>query len=183
MTGRLFKSLSRGTVFLKFVTVLMLAAFQMFSFGAAQADDAAQSRIPTVTRLVQVFLGLESSLNQAVQANDAAAMQRMLSDDFEMRVGSSPGMPIPREAWLRRSLAERKTGYNIEQMAVHDHGKTAVVSFLGQRKTGGNLLVVDVWVDSGGVWKLSTRYAAPAGDPGFDVPGWSKDAEVLDKRY
>jgi hypothetical protein len=162
---------------------LLLAASQFLSAGAAQADDAGQSRIPTVTRLVQVFLGFENKLVQAAQAKDASALQGMLTDDFELRAGPTPGVPTPREAWLHHMLTDKANSYDIAQMAVHDLVNTAVVSFLGRRKAGGNLFIVDVWVNSAGGWKLSTRYAAPAGDLRSAIPGWDKGAETLDKRY
>jgi hypothetical protein len=110
-------------------------------------------------------------------------VQGLLSEDFELRAGPAPGVPTPRDAWLRRQLGDRQVTYSIEQMAVHDLGNIAVVSFLGRRKAGGNLFFVDVWVSAPDAWKLSVRYVAPAGDPDHSIPGWDKQPETLKKRY
>jgi hypothetical protein len=162
---------------------LLVAACLLVGPGAARGDDAAQSRVPVVTRLVQRFMDFENRLVEAARTKDAAALQGLLSADFELRVGPAPGVPTPREAWLRQSLADRPDTYSIEQMAVHDLGNFAVVSFLGRRKAGGNLFFVDVWVNTSDAWKLSIRYAAPAGDLTSSIPGWDKQPETLKKRY
>jgi len=163
--------------------MLLLTAALLVGPGAARGDDAAQSRIPVVTRLVQRFLDFENRLVEAARAKDAAALQGLLSDDFELRAGPAPGVPTPREAWLRRQLVDSPDTYGIEQMAVHDLGNFAVVSFCGRRKVGGNLFFVDVWVSAADTWKLSIRYAAPAGDLRYSIPGWDKQQGTLKKRY
>ena len=153
------------------VSGILFAACMFGSAGAAFPQDNARPRIPTVTRLVQQFGGLEASLVEAVQNGDSATLERMLADDFEMRVGARPGTPTPRADWIRRSLAGPNHSYGIEQMAVHGFGDVAVVSFLGRRGQRDSLFITDVWVAAGGAWKLAVRYAGPAGGDGFSVPG------------
>lgn len=136
---------------------------------AAQASGDPQQRIPTVTRLVQIFSTLESELMTAVQKGDSAAIDKMLAEDFELRSGAMPGTPTPRAEWLRRSHGQAAAPF--EQMAVHDYGVTAVVSYLWKRGARHDVFIVDVWGKSGDAWKLSTRYASPAGDRRFAIPG------------
>lgn len=129
----------------------------------AAPADGGQQRVPTVTRLVQLFSTLESELMTAVQKGDSTAIDKMLADDFELRSGAMPGTPTPRAEWLRHSQGQ--VAAPIEQMAVHDYGTAAVVSYLWKRGARHNIFIVDVWGKSGDAWKLSVRYASPAGNP------------------
>lgn len=165
---------------------LLLVVFLNGQSGPVFAEGVGQIRIPTVTRLVQQFTALESSLIESVGKQDSAALQRMLADDFEMRVGAMPGTPTPRAEWIRLSVKEPAAMSGIEQMAVHDYGNIAVVSFFGRRDTDGakgDLFIIDVWTRSPGSWKLSTRYAGPAGDRRFVVPGAATGAPTIEKKY
>lgn len=142
--------------------------------NAVRAGDTPRSRIPTVTRLVQQFTILENDLIAATEGRDEVAIDALLGDDFEMRVGANPGAPVPRVAWKQAILTRRSTPFVIEQMAVHDRNGTAIVSFLGRRKAGRNLFFVDVWIQVDGAWKLSTRYASSADDLQALIPGNEK---------
>ncbi|GAO36091.1 hypothetical protein SCT_1490 [Sulfuricella sp. T08] len=146
----------------------------------AQAAGDQQQRIPTVTRLVQLFSTLESELMAALQKGDTTAIDKMLADDFELRSGAMPGTPTPRAEWLRRSHGQAAAP--IEQMAVHDYGSAAVVSYLWKRGARHDVFIVDVWGKSGDAWKLSARYASPAGDRRFTVPGAALESQPSEKK-
>src|SRR5262245_33301757 len=105
---------------------LWLLAAVAFS---APAQDAAPGRVPTVTRLVKMFSELENTLGATLQRADAAGVDKLVAEDFELRVASMPGNPTPRAEWIRLSLG-KASPYRIEQMAVHDFGNVCVVSFL-----------------------------------------------------
>jgi len=126
-------------------------------------------RVPTVTRLVMIFTNLEYELMTAVRKGDSTAINKMVVDDFELRSGAMPGVPTPRAEWLQHSQGH--TAGSIEQMAVHDYGTAAVVSFLWKSAPKHEISVVDVWKKSGNSWKLSVRYASPGGDTQFQIPG------------
>lgn len=161
---------------------VVLAAFTL----PVLAGDDGQLRVPTVTRLVQQFTVYENAIIESIARQDTAALQKSLTNDFEMRVAGNPGVPTPRADWIRLSLKEGRNPTGIEQMAVHDHGDIVVVSFLGRRDAmgpKGNLFIVDVWVRSPGEWKLSTRYAGPAGDCRFVVPGAAREIPTIEKKY
>jgi len=148
---------------------ILFAACLIGNAGSAFAQDEAQPRIPTVTRLVQQFSALEAALVNAVRTGDAATLERILTHDFEMRVGARPGAPIPRSDWIRRSLGAADASYGIEQMAVHAFGDVAVVSFLARRTPRRSLFITDVWVGAGSAARLAVRYAGPADD--VPIPG------------
>jgi hypothetical protein len=165
----------------KFVTTLLILT--VFTGCPAFAQEPGQSRIPTVTRLVKQFSELENKLLALQHKKDIVAMQKLLADDFEMRVGAMPGNPIPRMEWLQSTKADAANLPTAEQMAVHDYGKFVVVSFLGKRTSSGNLFIVDVWSHNNSEWRLSTRYASPAGETTFDIPGMSAGQPVIKKKY
>ena len=138
--------------------------------------NEAIGRVPTVTRLVKIFFELESDLTNSVAKRDKQAVEATLTNDFEMRIAAAPANPVPRAAWIKRSFAEPQTSSEIEQMAVHDYGGVATVSFLwkttvAKSKATHDLFIVDLWKQSPKGWQLATRYAAPANDMSFAIPG------------
>jgi hypothetical protein len=162
------------------------AAIALLAIGAspASAADARPTggRVPTVTRLVQLFLEREAALADAIRNGDEPALAAFLADDFEMRTGARPATPVPRAEWMREVLRERDGGGEIDRMAVHDYGTVAVVSF-GMGGSGGALFVVDVWRRQGEAWKLAVRYASPAGGAESAIPGAGGAEPPIPKRY
>jgi Domain of unknown function (DUF4440) len=159
--------------------------------SAASRAQPVRSRVVTVTRLVKIFLDQESRLLDALEKRDRVALEGLLGDNFEMRLGAKPGVPIPRAEWLSAALAADApdvSAYLVEQMAVHEMGNLAVASFLLQAadpaKKGAppSVFVVDTWEPAGDAWRLRVRYAAPvAGKP----PRISGEAviETIPKKY
>jgi hypothetical protein len=131
--------------------------------------------VVTVSRLVKIFLDQESRLLDALEKRDRAALEGLLGDNFEMRLGAKPGVPIPRTEWLNAALAADApdvSAYLVEQMAVHEMGSLAIASFLLQateparKGAPPSVFVVDTWEPAGDSWRLRVRYAAPvAGKP------------------
>ena len=158
------------------LTLLSAVTVSMMSLSAVASSGDGVGRIPTVTRLVRVFFEVEGRLGEAVEKRDMPAVAKLLSDDFEMRVGAMPGTPIPRAAWIQQSFAEPKSSPDMEQMAVHDFGKIAIVSFLWKLKVAESKMVrdvfiVDTWRQEAGAWKLAVRYAGPAAQGDYPIPG------------
>ncbi|MGE5117463.1 MAG: hypothetical protein ACM3N6_13340, partial [Betaproteobacteria bacterium] len=108
---------------------------------------------------------------------------RLTTDDFELRVARRPGVPVARAEWLGALAARRPGEASVEQMAVHDHGAVADVSFLLRPAEAGAapLFVVDSWRREGGGWKLQVRYAAPVAPDAGPVPG-EDAAPTIDKK-
>ena len=139
-------------------------------------------RVPTVTRLVKVFLDKEAQLGAAVRGADAAALGNLLTDDFELRAGARAASPVPRDDWMRELMRTREPGGDISRMAVHDYGTVAIASFT-QESSAGPVFVVDVWRAQGADWKLAVRYSAPAGSPAFPIPGGAASEPQIPKKY
>jgi hypothetical protein len=157
-----------------------MAAF--VAFPALAQPSSQTSRVPTVTRLVKLFSELEAGLVASARSTDAGTLERMLDASFEMRVDTAPGTPIPRDAWMHQLRASTGQPPRIEQMAVHDFGDVAVVSF---RDTASNAashprFVVDCWKRDGDAWKLAVRYLSAAPSSGTKRSAPSK---TIDKRY
>ena len=111
----------------------------------------------TVTRSVKVFSELENQLDDARRGHDAAALSKLLAANFEQRSAHAPSAPTPRAEWLAPAPAPAQ----ISQMAVHEYGDVAVVSFAEATQRA---FIVDVWTKTGDSYALSVRYtsAAPA---------------------
>lgn len=133
-------------------------AFAVAAATAASVATAQPSgRIPTVTRLVKAFSDLETKLAANAHSSDAAALDAMLDPAFEMRVGDAPGTPIARDEWIRLARAAPKRPPLLAQMAVHDFGDLAIVSF-GDGTASPARFVVDAWRRDGDNWTLTVRY-------------------------
>ena len=141
------------------------------------------SNVPTVTRLVKMFSDIERGLVDKMHAKDASALDALLDPSFEMRIGSAPGAPVPRDAWIR-DARKSAAAPRIEQMAVHDFGDVAIVSFRevfatsGAKHRGHDRFVVDCWRRDGDAWKLVVRYLSDASATGVGGTG-----ATIVKRY
>ena len=147
-----------------FGCILLLAlALGLAPSPATGQRDASAGRIPTVTRLVKLFSELEGTLNDRVASKDAAAIMQMLDPGFEARAGDRPGTPMPRDEWIGATIADSVHAVRTEQMAVHDFGTVAVVSFREMNSddrsgTRRERFVVDCWTRAGDRWLLAVRY-------------------------
>ncbi len=170
----------------KLCLVYLLSFCALTEPSLAAQGEPATSRIPTVTRLVQLFMGLEATLIDAQLKGDTAGLGALLTDNFEMRIDAWPGEPIPRAEWLKRVLEQRRAGQP-EQMAVHDYGDIAIASFLlkveGNTKQPTGVFIVDVWHRASGDWKLATRYAASGTASSQHIPGVPLKEKPFEKRY
>src|SRR5438105_8962840 len=88
----------------------LICATTLASPASAADDRQTTTRIPTVTRLVKLFIERETALAAAIRAGDAAKTQAFLSDDFEMRTGAMAGTPVPRAEWIAEMMRLRDPG-------------------------------------------------------------------------
>jgi hypothetical protein len=151
---------------------------------AAAQSDVGLARTPTVTRLVQAFGDLEGRLDAAARAGDNQALDRLLAADFELRNAALPGVPLPRARFIERMQAQPAATGRTEQMAVHDFGATAVVSFVVRHDSdAASLFVVDVWGKVGSDWQLEVRYAGPGGTAAQSHAPIPHRSDDLPKKY
>ena len=173
---------------LKTLAAALVLGCATATLPAVYAQDAS-GRVPTVTRLVKIFLDREGELLNAMHGKDAAAIERQLADDFELRVGHRPGVPVPRADFLSQIQAETVAGYTVEQMAVHEIGTTAIVSFMLRPEAGRArdgllpLFVVDTWTGGIDNYRLRVRYVAPALGARVRIPGAGAEQPQIPKKY
>ena len=175
------KSLAVATT-VAIATGVLVAGF-VAPAHSADASSAPAARIPTVTRLVKLFLDREEMLSAAMRTGDMASLERTLNDDFELRTGARAASPIPRSDFLSDVARTRPASGAASQMAVHDLGSIAIVSFVQGDDAKRAVFVVDVWRQSGTDWKLAIRYAGPAGAPDFPIQGAGAPPSEIPKKY
>ena len=144
------------------IALALVATIPLHSIPANAQPSGTAARIPTVTRLVKQFFEIETTLNEKLAANDAAALDTLVDADFEARSAENPGTPIPRADWLRVASG-RANKPRIDQMAVHDFGSIAIVSFTQNLRAkaatqDSSRMIVDCWKRSGERWLLVVRY-------------------------
>jgi hypothetical protein len=118
-----------------------------------------------MSRGVKIFSQLELKLGAAAHAQDRDAIDALLDENFELRRGAEPGRPLPRAEWHEQVAAHAPAEIELSQMAVHDLGAHAVVSFVSAPKGVANanrVFIVDVWRKSGDDWRLVVRYESPS---------------------
>ena len=135
-----------------------------FLVGAATLAVAQPVRVMTLTRSVKMFSELETQLDDARRDHDTAVLTKLLAANFEQRNATAPTTPIPRADWLAQMGSPKA---EISQMAVHEYGEVAVVSFADAAQ---HAFVVDVWSKRDDGYALSVRYlssssAAPQTKP------------------
>ncbi len=161
----------------------MAAVALAFVATAAFSADPAVGRVPTVTRLVKLFLEREDALSAAMRAGDTASLERTLTDDFELRTGARAASPVPRVDFLADVAQHHPASGAASRMAVHDLGSVAIVSFVQGDDATRATFVIDVWRQTGSDWKLAVRYASPAGTPEFAIPGAGAPPTEIPKKY
>lgn len=123
--------------------------------------------IITATRQVTLFTGLEKQFLQAVQKRDKAALQALLTDDFEIAMPDAD--PLASDDWLEAVTANdfNLKSFVVRQISVADLGDSTVVKFdrlqeatFKGRNDSGEFFVVDLWKKSGDTWKLANRYVS-----------------------
>ena len=145
-------------------------------------DRGATTRVPTVTRLVKLFVERETALSEAIRVGDSRAIGNFLTEDFELRTGARAANPVPRAEFIQELTRTRDGGGEISQMAVHDVESAAIASFV-QANPQSALFVVDVWRRAAADWKLAIRYASPVGSPDLAIPGAGSAEPEIPKKY
>jgi hypothetical protein len=104
------------------------------------------------TRSVSRYLGLERSLQDALERRDRAAALALLADDFTLRTSASADVESAGD-WLKREFASGHTEGLVRDLSVREIDDLAIVSFLLDRGPVGHRptatwFVVDVWRQS-----------------------------------
>ncbi len=167
---------------------ILAASLACASAIAAGQADAPKRTVPTMTRNVLTFTNLENDWADAVARRDNAALDKLVSDRFELRSSAAPGVPVPRAESLKQSLSLAPFKSAVTQMAVHEYPDLMVVSFLwnidaNDASLAKKVFVIDTWKRNGDGWQVAVRYAAPV-DAAARVPGAAIAAtQAIEKKY
>ena len=158
--------LLRACALKSLATVSILA---VSSAGFSQQAAKPKPPPPAKSRL-QVFFGeLENQGLVAIQDKDQAALNRILSNDFQEFRPDSPTQPVTREDWLRDAFSRRAKTFELRQIVVRSISpQISIASFIlsqtyemsGKTETEERF-VVDVWSNTGGGdnWRCTDRYS------------------------
>src|SRR5262249_9736634 len=141
---------------------MLLLLYVLLVTSAAQPQHG-EPRTVTRTRLQVLFADLEAQWSQAVQQQDAAALQRLLDGAFQVWTAAPPGDPMPRQEWEQHVFGRPLQSSELRQLAVRAvTPEVSVASFVlhetfdqsGTPRTEDHF-VVDVWVQTGAddTWK------------------------------
>jgi ketosteroid isomerase-like protein len=137
--------------------------------GAYSQAPARPGRTITPTRQVAQFSELEDQWAHAIQRKDQSALDRLLTDEFEILTPLATN-PVERDEFVEATGNLKLESYRISQMTMHDFGDTAVVNFLANvkglfrgRDWSGQYFVVDVWRKNGDTWQAAVRYLSKSG--------------------
>ena len=124
----------------------------------------------TFEQIERRLRALEGRWMEAIKAQDRAALDRILADDFTFVGDQSAAASLDRAAYADSVLKDLKlTSYSFESLSVRVYGDTAVVNAVCRQQAvvsgkqwGGDFLVTDVWIKQGRRWRVVTRHLSPA---------------------
>jgi len=122
------------------------------------ATAVAQAGMPTLE--AARFQRLEEQLARAQEQRDAAALDRLLAQDFELRHAAHSGELQLREEWLQSVQKREAAACRPRQLMPRIVGSTAIVSFVCATGNRGSF-VVDIWREEASGWILVARYLSP----------------------
>jgi hypothetical protein len=145
-----------------------LLLFGVLALSASPQDQDKGHQADVETKFKVFFSELETQWLKAAQAKDPAALNRIVSDDFQLWTSAPPGKPMPRAEWLVEVFGRRLLSFQVRQLAVRQLSpEIAVVSFVQSDEYQQSAtpqseehFVVDVWINkgSGDNWRCTDRY-------------------------
>jgi hypothetical protein len=147
--------------------VILLSVVGFLAF----AEDRPMQQQGVPKNKLQVFFSeLETQWLKAAQDKDPAALNRIVSDDFQQQTPVPPGNSMSRSDWLLATFGRKVVSFQVRQLAVREVSPTiSVVSFV-QTETykesataqTDEQFVVDIWVNSGAGdnWRCAERYVS-----------------------
>jgi ketosteroid isomerase-like protein len=131
--------------------------------GAGARQSTAQDASPAEAS--STLIALEALWNQALQANDINALNRILDDGFV--IVDSSGRLLTKGERLAQVRTSQGMQFKLESVAVHLHGDTAVVTGVYQTKSAlpgkRSERFVDTWRYKNGSWVSIARLLTPIG--------------------
>jgi Domain of unknown function (DUF4440) len=149
---------------------MLLLLLSLLQLPAGAQDKGTGHQAAPDNKLQVFFSELETQWIKAIQVKDPAALNRIVSDQFQVRTPAPPGNPIPREQWLLGIFERRLLSFQLRQVTVRQLSPQIVVVSFVQSETyqqsvtpqNEDHFVVDIWINSGSGdnWRCTDRYFA-----------------------
>ena len=107
----------------------------------------------------------------AARRRDRATLDRILADDFLISGWQPEGRLADKQYYIEdclRPVEIQDGSYQFDRWQVRKYGNTAVVNCILEihaivegAKWGGVVLITDVWVREGELWRVVTRHTSP----------------------
>jgi ketosteroid isomerase-like protein len=105
---------------------------------------------------------------RAIEAGDVEAASDLLADDYALVVTHPETAVMPRAEWLRLLPDYDIRAYAVQHRNVEVRAGIAIVvqrvemtAIVAGADRGGAFVLVDVWVDDGGAWRVWRRHSTP----------------------
>ena len=119
----------------------------------------------------QEIIKLAHEWLDAARRRDRATLDRILADDFLISGWQPDGRLADKQYYIEDCLKPvdiQEGSYKYDRWQVRRYGETAVVNcileihaIVGGAKWGGVVLITDVWVREGELWRVVTRHTSP----------------------
>ena len=116
----------------------------------------------------QTILDRADAWQRAIEARDAEAADAILAEDYALVVTHPEPVVMPREEWLRLLPDYDVRGYEIHHRSVEVRDGVASVvqrvemdALVAGVDRSGLFVLVDIWVDAGGAWRVWRRHSTP----------------------
>ena len=132
-------------------------------------------RADTDSLLTGELRQLEQRLGEAATHMDTKVLERLVGDEYTLRVGDDPEESVPRAPWMDSLRPGNPHPYKVESFHEQYHAtrrlsdNLAVVSLLLTQKAttpdgrdrSGDFYLVDIWKKTGDNWQIIARYSTP----------------------
>ena len=105
---------------------------------------------------------------RTIEARDPEAAAEFLANDYALVVTHPEAATMPREEWLRTLPSYEISAYEIHHRTVDVRGEVAVVvqrvdmtAVVFGADRSGVFILVDVWIDDAGAWRVWRRHSTP----------------------
>jgi ketosteroid isomerase-like protein len=119
----------------------------------------------------QEIIKLAHEWLDAARRRDRTTLDRILADDFLISGWQPEGRLADKQYYIEDCLKPvdiQEGSYQFDRWNVRRYGETAVAhcvleihAVVGGQKWGGVVLITDVWVKDGEVWRVVTRHTSP----------------------
>ncbi|PWE16503.1 hypothetical protein DDZ18_12080 [Marinicauda salina] len=137
----------------------MLAACALACLSSAHADQ------PTEESAIRARA---DAWMEAMEAKDADTLDAVMAEEYALQILGGPNARVPRAEWIENATSSDWVhhGFRRPHVTVHDDVAVMVSSYAYKSPwrpplppTPTRSLVIDIWEQQGGEWRVVRRYA------------------------